>query len=345
MSEPAAPPSGWGIGGVPPGPGPAGWAPPDVKPGIVALRPLGVGDILDGAIAAIRTNPRTFLGLSAVVVAVTTLLQLAAALLLHRDAVSVATAAAVYGQSSLSELVAGLGDAGVVYVGSAVLSWAATLVLGGVLAVAVGRAVLGQRPPPVQAWRAVRPWVWARLVGALAVSVLVAAAPPVIAAAVAVAAGLAGAPTALVAALVLLAVVAVGPLCLWLSVRLALAGPALVLESVDGSRPIGVIDALRRSSRLVSGAWWRTCGLLLLVAVIAGAVSGVVAAPLAAAASFLPAGGPGALALQSLGSFVAGLLTTPFGAAAVTLVYIDRRIRTEGLAAKLARAAGVALPG
>src|SRR4051812_28812359 len=88
VSEPPSwsPPSGWAPEQPPPsyppphqpagpqasgwqqqpgwGPGPGGPSafppapPPPPKPGIIALRPLGVGEILDGAISALRTYPR-----------------------------------------------------------------------------------------------------------------------------------------------------------------------------------------------------------------------------------------------------------------------------------------------
>ena len=67
--RPAAPPglaaAGSGLGT---GPGWAGYPPPPPpppKPGMIALRPLGVGEILDGSISAIRAHPRLMLGLSA----------------------------------------------------------------------------------------------------------------------------------------------------------------------------------------------------------------------------------------------------------------------------------------
>ena len=40
------------------------------KPGIIALRPLQLGDILDGAVKAVRYNPKAMVGLSALVLAV-----------------------------------------------------------------------------------------------------------------------------------------------------------------------------------------------------------------------------------------------------------------------------------
>jgi len=35
------------------------------KPGIVPLRPLQLGDILDGAVKAVRFNPKSMVGMSA----------------------------------------------------------------------------------------------------------------------------------------------------------------------------------------------------------------------------------------------------------------------------------------
>src|SRR5262249_29791621 len=72
---------GWGQpGSGQPGWAPGGWAampgmpPPKPKPGIIPLRPISLGEIYDGAFQALRTNPRTMIGVSAVVIAVTTLI-------------------------------------------------------------------------------------------------------------------------------------------------------------------------------------------------------------------------------------------------------------------------------
>src|SRR3954454_11612465 len=68
--------------------GPAGYGPPAApapgwggaaaarRPGIVPLRPLSVGEILDGAFRAIRTNPLTMVGVSAVVLAIASVLSI-----------------------------------------------------------------------------------------------------------------------------------------------------------------------------------------------------------------------------------------------------------------------------
>ena len=59
-------------------PGVGGWGavPQAPKPGVVPLRPLGVGEILDGAISYIRRDPKTVLGVSALIAAAIALLQL-----------------------------------------------------------------------------------------------------------------------------------------------------------------------------------------------------------------------------------------------------------------------------
>src|SRR3954451_24282156 len=79
MSDQQHPPPGWqpapppGYGrtydGRPPGAPPGGpayaWLPPLVhKPGVVALRPLSLGDLFDGAFKTIRRNPRAMIGMS-----------------------------------------------------------------------------------------------------------------------------------------------------------------------------------------------------------------------------------------------------------------------------------------
>ena len=52
--------------------------------------------------------------------------------------------------------------------------------------------------------------------------------------------------------------------------------PAIVLERQP------VVPSLRRSRRLVNGAWWRTFGILLLVNIIAQVISGILSLPFAA---------------------------------------------------------------
>src|SRR3954451_2889907 len=70
---PPTPPPGWT---APPAGAWAPYVPAAPRPGIIPLRPLSVGEILDGAFTAIRRYPRTVLGLSAGVAAVQQLIGL-----------------------------------------------------------------------------------------------------------------------------------------------------------------------------------------------------------------------------------------------------------------------------
>src|SRR6516225_8193246 len=63
---------GYGQPGYGPGTGQPGWAPPPAapKPGVIPLRPIAVGEILDGAFTSIRRNPKATIGIAAIVLTV-----------------------------------------------------------------------------------------------------------------------------------------------------------------------------------------------------------------------------------------------------------------------------------
>ena len=122
-------------------------------------------------------------------------------------------------------------------------------------------------------------------------------------------------------------------------IRLSLAAPALVLEKV------GVVESMRRSGVLVRTSVWRVLGILLLAALIALFVAQIVQLPF-----MIVGGGNGLfdlsrelrmrdLVLAEIGSGVAATLTAPFTSGVRALLYIDRRMRAEGLDVALAAAA------
>ena len=308
----SGPPQAWygapqtGYGGLPPG------------PGVVPLRPLGLGELLDGAIKIIRRYPRPTLGLSAAIAVVVTLINVIFALLL--DAASPATT----DRGSTDVFVVSSTAIGTTLPG-AVVGFLANLVLTGALVVVVGKAVLGQPAPTSEVWATVRP----RLLPLLGLSVLIGLAvmvPSVVGIALAVALGVGIGAAALVLGIPL-AILGMG-LSAYLYVRLALAAPALVLEKA------GIIAALRRSSVLVKGSWWRVFGVLLLASVIAAVISGIIGLPISLVA-LLTTGGRSAstsyLVAQQIGAGIASVLVAPFSAGVRALLYVDRRMRAEGL--------------
>ena len=96
--------------------------------------------------------------------------------------------------------------------------------------------------------------------------------------------------------------------------RFAVSVPALVIEGKRGTA------ALSRSWDLVTGHSWPVLGALLVAGLITGAVSGILTAPFAD--SWFLRG-----SFASIGS----VITTPFMALVLGLVYFDLRVRKDGL--------------
>jgi hypothetical protein len=330
-------PPGWGGPADPRGPSDAWGSPaPEVRPGVVPLRPLGLGELLDGAVGVVRRYPRPTLGLSAIVALVQTLLGIVLVLtafepLLTFDPASLETGDTAELQTALGALFAG-GTA------TLLLALVSGAVLTGSLTAVVGKAVLGQPIGLGGAWAQVRPLL-ARLVGlslavvALVVAVVVAG---IVAGTLVIALG--GAALALVGVPLILGSLL---LAVWLYTRLSLAPCVLVLERS------GIRSALRRSGELVKGDWWRVFGILLLTFVIAQFVSQVVQVPfllfgdgpLAGLDPDAEPAGTGALVVAAVGAGIATTIVAPFTSAVRALLYVDRRMRAEGLDVALAAAA------
>lgn len=328
--------------GPPPGGGPQpGWGPPPPapKPGVIPLRPLGVGEVLDGAISYIRANPAVTLGLAAVVITLTQLVQVPANYL-YFDALAQLDPAAA---ASASDVAGALSDGVAATLLGVVVNFVAVTLLTGILIVVLSRAVLGWQTTLREAWGTIRPRLLgllglSLLTGLLLLAVLAMGIVPIVLAAVA------GAP---VGALVVVGVLSVpAALCLmaYLGVALAVAPPAYVLER------IGVLAALSRSRRLVNPHWWRVFAILLLGTILGMLISGIIGIPFGVAAAVIdgafaadaPLFAPTsltALLITAVGTIIAGTITAPFAAGVTGLLYFDQRIRREAWDLELARAA------
>jgi hypothetical protein len=105
---------------------------------------------------------------------------------------------------------------------------------------------------------------------------------------------------------------------IWVAVRWYFAAQAVVIEG----RRAG--EALSRSSEVVHGQWWSTAGRILvlgLVAAISGALIGGILGGIAEAA--------GSPALYVVALILAQAATSAFGAVAITLLFLDRRARSQ----------------
>jgi hypothetical protein len=308
--------------------------------GIVPLRPLTVGEILDGAFQAIRANPRTMVGTAAAVVAAVTVVSLVPqALLLDRikdnPFFTQGPQASVADQL---DAVTGIGESRAVPL---VLTFVAVTMLQALLIVPVSEAVVGRRMDAGQMWRRARN----RLPAALGLAVVTGLATLAGALAMLVpgiVALLAGAQTFGIV-LILLGAVAAVVAGLFLYVRWSLSAPALILENAR------VGTAMGRSWRLVAGSWWRVFGILLLAGIIVSIGQAVVTVPVGLLAGLPAAGEPSQyaslpvtfaqLVISGIGTIVAGAIFYPFSAAVSALLYIDLRMRREGLDVRLARVA------
>ncbi|WP_066582623.1 glycerophosphoryl diester phosphodiesterase membrane domain-containing protein [Cellulomonas timonensis] len=211
----------------------------------------------------------------------------------------------------------------------------ATTVLTGLLIVSVSRSVIGQTVTLGEAVRVSKRRVWWVLGITLLYLAVIAVGYAVVAGGIVLAASderwaLVGIAAIFGSLLMLAATV-------WISVRMLLVAPALMLEG-------GAFWAtVRRGWKLTRGSFWRLFGIYLLVQIIMSVVVGIIAVPTAVISGvffndplMLSFGG---IAVSSIANVISYTLTTVFSAAVVALLYIDIRMRREGLDVELARAA------
>ncbi len=322
------------------GPGPWSPAPLAPRPGIVPLRPLSLGEIFDGAFKAIRTNPRVMFGLSAIVVTITATIQ---AVLTWRffagfePALTTTTTGAEASLEDVNALLADLtGQLGVA-LGAQTISYVVTTILSGLLIVSVSQSVIGRTAGPAQVWASAKGQIGRLL--ALSVLLLILVAAPLAAWLLLTLAALASEQWGL-AALVGIpgGFLAVAALFLLLT-RTLLATPALMLERG------GIVESIRRGWVLTRGTFWRVLGIYLLTSILVSVVTGAISGSVSVVLQFTAADpvtmltSPAYIAASTLAQIVATTLTTPFTAGVIALLYIDVRMRTEGLDVELARAA------
>ncbi|GAA1083219.1 glycerophosphoryl diester phosphodiesterase membrane domain-containing protein [Nocardiopsis metallicus] len=355
-----------GQGGPPPGYGPPGQggpsgygphgqsaqgpSPQPIKTGVVALRPMTLGDIFNGAFSYIRDNPRTTFVLALVVMAIASSVSAIASALLPAETLTsfdeiLADPAAldpddpIFQTSPLVSLLSLVGGL-ITLVGGAILL--------GLLAAVVAMAVLGRRLTVAEAWEAVRGQVGSIIglafikLGMQIIMAIVFFIAMMIVVFVAVLLSFAfqsfGAAVAVGLLIVLVGIAAVAAPALWIWIRLYYAMPLVVLER------LGPFQAIARSWRLSQGAWWRTFGYWLLALLIVFVVNLILGLPFGVVLGFdvLPYGDYGVVVTAVISYVITVLvyaLTQPFLAGVNTLLYLDLRMRREGLDLHLQQAA------
>lgn len=306
------------------------------QPGIIPLRPLLLTDLFDGTFKALRATPGALFGFAFVLMSIVAVIGTAvnaAVVLTPELAGQQAMEAGLNGNEALAAyLISLFGGQFIFYLAQ----FFATIFLAGAAAVPVSEAVIGRKLPLQAVWPRMKPSFW-RLMG---LAFLVATATfifIIIYTLLLVSVGVFFADRwgdiAVLFAFLLTAPLTLIPV-VFLSVRLIYVAPVIVLENQP------VFFSMRRSWALTAKNFWSTFGRLLVVNMAVNAMSSFVLG------SGLVVGVVTALFLTPEASllvwfFISILLSglfLPISGAFTTLMYLDRRIRTEGLADSLLKA-------
>jgi hypothetical protein len=309
---------------------------PAPRAGIVPLHPLSFGTILGRSFTALRQNPRVLLGFALG-------LQMLAYIVLILAVGGVAFASF----SRLDTLTLGSDEYEAVLAGSVAItaiagvllgiaSTALTVIVQGVVVADVAHGVVAEKLTVGGLWRRVRPAFW-RLMGYTFLSV--GAVLVVVALLVLAVVALSGVALAAGIVLAVLLVLAAIPLFFWLTTKLFIVPAVLVLEGA------GVFAAIGRSWRLTRSRFWKTLGVWFLVQFSFSILAQVVNVPFSLASGVLssiiaPTGAAdptaiiGVVVTAGITQIVLLLIQSValvVVASASTLVYVDARMRSEGL--------------
>jgi hypothetical protein len=269
-------------------------------------------------------NPKATLGLTTIVVVVA---QLVALLLQVGPLAATGALTPDLGEAGDEMSTTAIIGSGLSGLAGAVATGISAIVLSGLLTVVIGRAVFGSGITIGEAWQRVRGRLLALFgftaLEALGATILIGIVVGVIVFLLYAAGG--GVAFAVGAPLVLVLVAAL----IYFGTMLSFAPTLIVLER------LGVVPAIQRSFALVKKDFWRVFGIILLGQIVAGLIAGAVAVPFSIGGQLLLIGGGSsgsavfALILIAIGSAIGQIITAPFTAGVVVLLYTDRRIRGE----------------
>jgi hypothetical protein len=317
-----------------------GYRPPADKPGIVPLRPLTLGELYDGAFGAVRHNPGVTLGLTAIVV----LVAVAIGTLISIPLTTMFTDlfASLFAEVGDDPALEGLGftqeTLGVTYgsaLGTGLLLTLATPLAMGIMAISVSDSVIGRKISVSEAWSRVGKRAWFligfSLLGGLVMLVAYALAVGIIV-------GLFAVDPTLGVVGIFLVLAALFVAGVWVFTRVLLVPPALAVEGG------GFWDTVQRAWKLTRGTFWRVLGIYLLTSIILGVISQVVALPLGIVMGLFMASANdvGIAVSYGLTYVITGGVSVLFLGGVMALLYIDTRMRREGLDVQLQAAAAAA---
>ena len=329
-------------GATPPPPaGTPGWTPP--KPGLIPLRPLTLGTLLGAAFQVLRRNPRPTFGFALLLTGLTFVTTMLVVGFVSFFAISrVESATGADEEAVAAGAVATIILSALVPV---VLSIVVTAILQGIIVLEVARGTVGEKLRLGGLWRAAKGRIGAVIGWALLLTGAAIAALAILSLLIGLIIAFGG--TAGLVIGIILGVLAAGGavvLAFWLGTRLCLVPSVLMLERLP------LRAAIARSWSLTIGYFWRTLGIQLLVAVIVQTVAGIISAPLQVLLGFsgflvnpngetdgLIAGAIVLYLLTIIVSIAFGAIAAVIQSATTALIYIDIRMRKEGLDLELNR--------
>lgn len=320
----------------------SGWTPPP-KPGLVPLRPLGLGAILGASFQVLRRNPRPTFGFSLALNGVIGLLSLG---VLGLVAVLAFNRLSFASNNDVDTIGAGVAAQAIVaFIVALLLGVVSAAVLQGVISLEVARGTLGERLRLGGLWRQAKGRMGALIGWAFLLIGVVLVVGVAIALVAALLVGLGGqAGIAIAVLLTIVAAIGFTVLSVWIGTKLAFVPSALMIERLSLRAAIG------RSWSLTGGFFWRVLGIQLLVAVILNFASQIVTTPVSfvgglALGILNPNGDTDAVIVTTIITYavlmvlavVVQAITSVVQAATSALLYIDLRIRKEGLDLELTR--------
>jgi hypothetical protein len=311
---------------------------------------MTLGTILGASFRVLRRNPRPVVGFSLIVHAIVLLITLLVTGFFTVNALNGyfnVISSGTIDQASESSAIGSFALAEVGAVITGLFAYAGQAILQGIVTMDVARGTLGEKLPLRALWARARGRIavlvgWAGIViGVALVALVVLFGGDVLLFASGGTAGI------VIGAILLFLIFAGGAVVftlLW--TKLSLVPSALVLERL----PLG--KAVRRSWSLTSGFFWRTFGIEILVAIMLGFAASIIEFPVTLVVEVFtllanPTSTPTAAGLTSVfgateiaGSIagaIASTVTAIIATASTALIYIDLRMRKEGLDLELVR--------
>jgi hypothetical protein len=311
-------------------------APP--KPGVVPLRPLMFGEIMDGAFQTIRRNPKAMLGAGLVAQALGAVIAGVVPLVAPASDASAEAWLVNLSNSEMTSLFAGVAGGIVLF---SLVTVFISVVMQGAMVVPVARSILNRQTGFRQMWLLARGRAWAlvRLAGIGVAAVLLGGALIALAT-VLLANSMGSGSLVIVLPLFLVFIAAI----IWVSVKMTVAPAVIVVEDV------GALDGIRRSWAVTRRSWWRVFGIVVVVSLLVGIIGQIVLIPLTLLTGLLTTvAGPQdpasqAATLQVVVGVATAIVSAAVGAVAfafqtsvMALLYMDLRMRNDGLDIALLR--------